>query len=462
MIELSVESMAASMGADLLRRGQGGIPSRAEIDSRKVTGEEIFFGLTGGSSDGGEHAAAALDAGAWGVVVEPDRAAALAGRDAFIFASEDPLLALQMLARAWRRKLGATVIGITGSVGKTSVKDITRALLPGVVHASAENFNTEIGLPLTVLEAPSGTETLVLEMAMRGEGQIAELAMIAEPDIGVITNVGPVHVELLGSIEGVARAKAELIAGLKADGTLIAPVRAGHLEPHLDGVSGLVRFGEGGDVAFAAEPAAGTRIEVAAVPPGRVSMVDTNHGQQEFAFPFTEAHNLTNALAAIAAGIAAGATPAELAARTGDIAFSRLRNEHIDLGEQGVLINDCYNANPVSMRAALEHLASFDRGNKVAVLGLMGELGPGETGFHQEIGELARELGIDRLIGVGEVAKGYRPDLEAADTTEAARLAIAELGPETVILIKGSRSAGLEEVSDLVVKSAENIEEGAS
>ncbi len=440
------------MGAEIVARGPGDFPVRAEIDSRKVAGGELFFGLTGGQSDGGEHAAGAIEAGAWGAVVSPGRAAGLADSGAFVFASEDPLLALQMLARAWRRELGATVIGITGSVGKTSVKDITRALLPGAVHASAENFNTEIGLPLTILEAPAGTEKLVLEMAMRGEGQIAELAMIAEPDIGVITNVGPVHVELLGSIEAVAKAKAELIGGLRADGTLIAPVDAGHLEPHLEGVPGLIRFGDGGDVAVSGEVA-----ELAAVPPGRVTMVDTHHGSQEFAFPFTESHNVTNALAAIAAGLAAGATPAELAARTGGIAFSKLRGEHIDLGSRGLLINDCYNANPISMRAALEHLAGFQGRRKVAVLGLMAELGPDTDEFHRQIGELSRELGIDTLIGVGEVARGYAPDLQAADTAEAANLAAGLLGPETVVLIKGSRSAGLEEVTERLVKQAETM-----
>ena len=125
---------------------------------------------------------------------------------------------MQALARAWRRALGARVVGVTGSVGKTSVKDIARALLPGRVHANRENLNTEIGLPLTMLEAPDDTETLVLEMAMRGAGQIAELAAIAEPEVAVITNVGPVHVELLGSVEAIAAAKAEILDDLPAGG----------------------------------------------------------------------------------------------------------------------------------------------------------------------------------------------------------------------------------------------------
>lgn len=443
MIELTVEQMAAAMGAEITARGPGGVPSRAEIDSRLIRGGELFFGLTGGIGDGGEHAAGALGTGAWGAVVTPERAGSLPGDEAFVFTSENPLLALQMLARAWRRELGATVIGITGSVGKTSVKDITRALLPGAVHASDENFNTEIGLPLTMLEAPAGTETLVLEMAMRGPGQIAELAMIAEPDIGVITNVGPVHVELLGSIEAVAEAKAELISGLKDGGTVVVPFEAGPLEPLLEGVRGLIRFGGEGEVRV---------VEQEALAGATKARIETLQGSQAFEFPFAEPHNLLNAQAAIATGIAAGFTPAELAARTGGIAFSRFRNEHIDLGARGLIINDCYNANPISMRAALEYLARIDRTRKLAVLGLMAELGADEVRFHEEIGRLARELGIE-VISVGDLARSYDPDLKAGDPDEAARYVIERLGPEVAVLIKGSRAAGLERVTELVTGS---------
>ena len=450
MIELTTEQMAAAMGAEVVARGPGGVPDRAEIDSRKIGGGELFFGLTGGQSDGGEHAAGALAAGAWGAVVLPERAASLAGGDPqsqqhFIFASRDPLLSLQMLARAWRRELGATVIGITGSVGKTSVKDITRALLPGKVHASAENFNTEIGLPLTILESPAETETLVLEMAMRGEGQIAELARIAEPDIGVITNVGPVHVELLGSIEAVAAAKAELIVNMKPEGVMIVPYEAGYLDPHLDGVPGLVRFGGEGDVRV---------IELAVENGFTRARIETLQGSQAFEFPFAEPHNLTNSLAAIGAGVAAGFSPAELAVRADAIAFSRFRNEHIDLGERGLIINDCYNANPVSMRAALEYLALVDRPRKLAVLGLMAELGPEEVRFHEEIGEIARDLEVE-IIGVGDLARSYDPDLKAGNPEEAARLVEERLGPDLAVLVKGSRAAGLERVTELVAAGSD-------
>lgn len=439
MIELPAERMAAAMGADIVSRGPGGFPDHAAIDSRQIKGGELFFGLIGANDDGGRFAAKALADGAWGVVVGPGWKDDLSESDGWVFVAEDPLFSLQMLARAWRRELDATVIGITGSVGKTSVKDITRSLLPGRVHASQENFNTEIGLPLTILAAPAGTETLVLEMAMRGAGQIHELTEIAEPDIGVITNVGPVHVELLGSIEAVAAAKAELIRGIAPGGTLVVPVDAGHLEPHLGELPGLVRFGSGGDIAA---------IEVEAVDGGSKVTVATSGGTEQFEFPFTENHNVTNALAAIAAGLAGGATLSELSVRTGSITFSALRGEHIEL-ESGVLVvNDCYNANPLSMRAALEYLGGLeDRSRKIAVLGLMAELGPDQDQFHREIGEFARDAGVDLLIAVGPVADGYGPDHSVESPEAAAELLLSLMAPGDAVLVKGSRSAGLEAVA---------------
>ncbi len=448
--------MAAVMGAELVARGEGGYPLRAAIDSRTAGTDELFFGLRGGSGDGGQFAGDALEAGGWGAVVTPEFAERVAGSGRFVFAAPDPLRALQALARAWRRELGARVIGITGSVGKTSVKDIARALLPGRVHASAENFNTEIGLPLTVLAAPAGTEILVLEMAMRGAGQIAELAEIAEPDVAVITNVGPVHVELLGSIEAVAAAKAELISGVRDGGAVIVPAEAGALEPHLKGVRGLVRFGPGGDVELAGDRPLPDDPDNGRV--GTEATISTPEGEQKFDFPFSERHNLTNALAAVAAGLAVGARPAGMALRSAGVSFSKLRGERIILGrdgsDRGLLLNDCYNANPISMRAALEHLAAgHGRGRRVAVLGLMAELGPESERFHEEIGQYARELGIGTMIGVGEVAGAYGPDREVADTGAAAEAVRPLLGPDTVVLIKGSRAAGLEAVAEALIET---------
>ncbi|HVQ60252.1 MAG TPA: Mur ligase family protein, partial [Solirubrobacterales bacterium] len=172
-MNLTAEQIAVALEAEIVAEGRPGSPRRATIDSAASGPGDLFFGLRGESRDGGEFGSAAIAAGAWGVVASRTHAVALDG--AWVFATPDPLAALQGLARAWRRALGARVVGVTGSVGKTSVKDIARALLPGRVHANRENLNTEIGLPLTVLEAPDDAETLVLEMAMRGSGQIAEL-----------------------------------------------------------------------------------------------------------------------------------------------------------------------------------------------------------------------------------------------------------------------------------------------
>jgi len=453
-VKLTPEQIAAAMRAEILCRGDGGTAVRAAIDSRQARSGDLFFGLRGERADGGEFAAAALKAGAWGVVAEPNTARSLlvgpgatkserATPDAWVFAVADPLAALQDLARAWRRELGAPVVGVTGSVGKTSVKDIARALLPGHVHANQENLNTEIGLPLTLLEAPADTDLLVLEMAMRGPGQIAELAAIAEPRVAVITNVGPVHVELLGSVEAIATAKAEILAALPADGTAVVPAEAGELEPHLEAAPRLLRFGPGGDV-----EAIEQRVEEGVTE----AMIVTPAGQARFHFPFTERHNLANALAAIGAGVALGAPLEEMADRAANIGFSRFRGERLELGDGIVLVNDCYNANPVSMRAALDHLASLEGSRRIAVLGEMAELGPGAPAYHREIGGHARAEGIDMLVGVGEPAREYDPDELVGDPAEAAELLAAQLAPGDTILVKGSRSAGLETVAETLAE----------
>jgi UDP-N-acetylmuramoyl-tripeptide--D-alanyl-D-alanine ligase len=435
-LNLTAEQIAEACGAEIVARGEPGSPVRATIGSGETGPGDLFFGLPGERVDGGEFAGAAIDAGAWGVVVAPDHAGALSG--AWVFAAPDPLAALQALARTWRRALGARVVGVTGSVGKTSVKDIARALLPGRVHANRENLNTEIGLPLTVLEAPGDAETLVLEMAMRGAGQIAELAEIAEPEVAVITNVGPVHVELLGSVAAIAAAKAEVLTALPRNGTAVVPVAAGELEPHLAQAPSLLRFGAGGDVYAARSRVLDGLTE---------ALVETPDGSQLFHFPFAEAHNLENALAAVAVGVALGAPLAGMADRAANIGFSRFRGERLELGDGIVLVNDCYNANPVSMRAALSHLATLGEGRRIAVLGEMAELGPGADGYHREIGASARAEGVDLLVGVGEAARGYEPDELVGDPEEAAELLAAQIEPGDTILVKGSRSAGLEAVA---------------
>jgi len=364
-----------------------------------------------------------------------------------VLASGDPLRSMQALARAWRRQLDCRVVGITGSTGKTSVKDITRSILPLRVHASPENFNTEIGLPLTILSAPPETEVLVLEMAMRGLGQIAELCEIAEPDVAAITNVGPVHLELLGTLEAIAEAKAEILAGLGPDGAAVVPVDAEALEPHLHDSLQTITFGSGGDV---------SAHDVRVAGEGQTALVRTPAGEARFKLPFAEAHNLTNALCAVGIGVALQCDPGEMAGRVAGVEFSRLRGELVGLAGGIVIVNDCYNANPISMRAALEHLAlgvpgSTPEGRRVAVLGDMKELGPDAASYHREVGALARNLGIDPLIGVGPLAHEYAPDAWAPDAEEAIPLVEAELRAGDSLLVKGSRSVGLERLTEALV-----------
>jgi UDP-N-acetylmuramoyl-tripeptide--D-alanyl-D-alanine ligase len=444
MIELSPERIAEGAGAEIAATGAGGRPERAVIDSREAGEGDLFFALQGERADGGEFAAQALDAGAWGVVVDHARARLLTGdgesRSGWVLAAEDPLAALQALATAWRRELACRVVGITGSVGKTSVKDICRAMLPMRVHASRENYNTEIGLPLAILEAPPETEALVLEMAMRGRGQIAELCRIAEPDVGAITNIGPVHLELLGTMEAIAEAKAEILMGLSDRGRAVIPADEEALEPHLHEQLVTITFGPGGDVFCESQSGDGRSID---------AVVGTPDGEERFQFPFGEAHNLQNALAAIAIGTALDVPPGEMSQRTPRITFSRLRGELLELAGGILVVNDCYNANPISMRAALEHLASLDAaGRRVAVLGEMLELGEDAESYHREIGAHARQLGVEPILGVGELARDYAPDAWAPDAESAIPLAEAMVEPGDAVLVKGSRAVGLELVTD--------------
>jgi len=445
VIDLPPERLADAAGLEILKEGPGGRPERAIVDSRDVRAGDLFFGLTGARADGGEFAPGALGDGAWGVVALPQhaRAAAREDRFAWVFSSADPLASLQALAREWRRELEPRVVGITGSTGKTSVKDIARTLLPFRTHASPENYNTEIGLPLAILGAPPDTEVLVLEMAMRGVGQIAELCEIAEPDLGVITNVGPVHLELLGTLEAIAEAKAEILGGIGPDGQAIVPVDAEALEPHLGRSVSVLTFGPGGHVHAIDTQISGRSAEV---------LVGTPQGDQRFVLPFSESYNISNALAAIGVGVALGADLAAMARRAADITFSRLRGEHHELAGGVTLVNDSYNANPISMHAALESLAEMPAGGRrLAVLGGMAELGPDAATYHREIGAHARGLGIGPIIGVGELARDYAPDEWAPDPSAAVEIADGLLSDGDVVLVKGSRSVGLEHFTDELI-----------
>jgi UDP-N-acetylmuramoyl-tripeptide--D-alanyl-D-alanine ligase len=450
-------------------------PLRVSIDSRAVVPGDLFVGLRGNRSDGGEYAAQALQAGAWGVLVAPEHALAVAamaeaagvgiGYHGVVLADPSPLAGLQSLARSWLSELrsssGARVVAITGSTGKTSTKDILAALLAPHLRtvASPANFNTEIGLPLAILAAPADTEALVLEMAMRGPGQIAELTAIAEPEVGVIVNVGPVHLELLGSLEAIASAKAELIAGLAPGATAIVPADEPLLGEHLRDDVPTITFGPGGDVQLADHHPDGrvwildgTSANMADISPARdrdrAKTLPADTARIVLRPSFSQTHNLRNLLAAVAAARALGVTPGgEVTVR-----FSALRGERIRLSEDIVLIDDCYNANPTSMRSAIDDLAATAPGRRVAVLGDMLELGAEEQRFHREIGAHAAARGVDVLVTVGPLAAEMAPAFAAAqahsvtDAPAAAELLRRLLAPGDTVLVKGSRGVGLERV----------------
>src|SRR5581483_4638150 len=344
---------------------------------------------------------------------------------------EDALAALAALAGAVRARSRARVVGITGSTGKTSTKDILAAICAPVRRTVANegNLNNEIGVPLTLCRLEPDTDICILELAMRGPGQIAELCAFAKPDVGVITNVGPAHVGLLGSLEAIVRAKAELVEALRPGATAIVPAGFPVERDDLE----VVRLGE---------------------PVARVEHERTLLRFQgtEIAFDFTARHQARNALAALHAAAALGVAPPASV----EVTFSPWRGEEVPLPGGGLLVNDAYNANPVSMRAALEHLVERAAGRRtVAVLGDMAELGAEGPRYHREIAEAIRRLGIDVVFAVGPLSEAYvdppvagrtwwSPELDPNALIERLR---GELRPGDAVLVKGSRAAGLEAVA---------------
>jgi UDP-N-acetylmuramoyl-tripeptide--D-alanyl-D-alanine ligase len=448
MIDWDAARVARAAGASVAAgpppgNGSAG-PSRACVDTRELRPGELFVGLKGERSDGGGHAPQALRAGAWGVLVAREHApaavAAASATGGAVLAHDHPLTGLQALARAWRVELGerdAKVVAITGSTGKTSTKDILAALLGGRMRTAATpaNLNTEIGLPLALLAAPGDAQAVVLELAMRGAGQIAQLTEIAQPDVGVIVNIGPAHLELLGSLEAIAAAKAELIAGIARGATVVVPAEETLLEAHLREDVRTITFGQGGEVSLLEQRPDGSVLIAAAEE--RIVLRPSFH----------QAHNLRNLLAAVAGARALGHTPQGAL----EVSFTAMRGQRFALAGGAVLIDDCYNANPMSMRAAIDDLTTTATGRRVAVLGEMLELGPDAPRLHREIGEHAAASGVELLIAVGplaaETASAFAGESHTVpDAPAAAELAAVVLRPGDTMLVKGSRGVGLERV----------------
>jgi UDP-N-acetylmuramoyl-tripeptide--D-alanyl-D-alanine ligase len=386
-----------------------------KIDSRRIEPGDLFVAVRGGV----DHVEEARARGAAATLVPDDEFAAMAA-----------------LGRAIRERSRAEVVGITGSTGKTSTKDILAALVrPHRRTIAAEaSFNAELGVPLTLARLEPDTEVLIAELAMRGFGQIASLCEIARPTLGVITTIGPVHLEFVESVEGVARAKAELLEALPRGAKAVFPAAAKELAPHVRADLDVIRVGDD------------ARLE--SFEHGRAEL-DLGGTRVTVATPFRAAHQAENTLTAAAAYWALGLPLDRIGDGAGAIELSRLRGEELPLEGGGVLINDCWNANPASMAAALRDLSARNGGRRIAVLGGMAELGSDGPRYHREIGELTGEL--DAVVGVGELARDYDPTHWVPDADAAAALLRDLLEPGDVVLVKGSRSVGLERVAQNLV-----------
>jgi UDP-N-acetylmuramoyl-tripeptide--D-alanyl-D-alanine ligase len=362
-------------------------------------------------------------------------------RGAIALVPDDQHAALAALAGLVRSRSSAQVVAVVGSTGKTSTKDILHALAAAHVPtiASERSLNNEIGLPLTLLRVEPDTAVVVAEMGMRGLGQIADLCAIARPTVALVTSIGPEHLELLGSVEQVAAANAEAIAALPPGGTAVVPAGARELEPYLERDDIEVRRFGSDDVELV--NGHGT-FHVG----GRVV---------ELELPFTQRHHTLNTLAALHAYASLGLPLERAGEGVPDISFSPWRGEELPLMGGGFVINDAYNANPDSMRAALEHLAErAGERRKVAILGEMAELGERSSAYHIEIGVLARELGVD-VVGVGDAARAYDPVAWAPDAEHAAEAARTVIEAGDAVLVKASRAVGLEGIAGEIANFAE-------
>jgi UDP-N-acetylmuramoyl-tripeptide--D-alanyl-D-alanine ligase len=405
VIALPVEEIRELAPGELVGEGQ---VTGMQIDSRRVRPGDLFVAV----GRGAEFLHHARAAGA---------AATLVPKDAFS--------ALAAVAGAVRDRSSARIVGITGSTGKTSTKDILAALCAPVARtvANEASYNAEVGVPLTLCRLEPETEVCIVEMGMRGFGQIAELCAFARPNLGVITAIGPVHLERVGSVDGVARSKAELLDALPPGAPAIVP-ESPELEPYLRETLDVHRVGpveaefdeEGVHVAFE-----GRRI----------------------LFSLHARHQAQNALTALHAYRALALPLDRLAEGAAQVELSRWRGEELPLPGGGFVLNDAWNANPTSMSAALRHLVERGAGRRrLAVLGGMAELGNHSERYHRELSDLARELEVE-VLAVGQIARAYG----AADWAPDADAALARLRelvrPGDAVLVKASRAVALEGIA---------------
>jgi UDP-N-acetylmuramoyl-tripeptide--D-alanyl-D-alanine ligase len=451
MIPMTLGEIAAVTGGRLVNADPAtAVTGGVEYDSRKIGPGGLFVAFEGENADGHDFAATATAAGAAGVLGSRDT-----GEPGVVAA--DPLDALARLARVVADRLpDLTIVGITGSSGKTTTKDYIGQLLSrlGPTVAPPGSLNNELGHPYTVLKATPETRFLVLEMGARGVGHIKHLAEVAPPHVGVVLNVGDAHIGEFGSVEQIAVAKGELVEAVPLDGVAVLnaddPLVTGMAERA--GGARVLLFGESADAEVRAtdvtlddrgRPSFTLRIAAAGTEPGPARAVRLG---------VTGRHQVSNALAAAAVGMWCGMEFDDVAAALAGIGIASTRRMDVFDRPDGVtVIDDSYNANPSSTAAALRALAAIGAGRRTtAVLGYMAELGEHEVPGHTEVGRLAAELGVDRIIAVAENARpvldgaaevtGWTGEaVRAADQAEAIEALRAALQPGDVVLVKGSR-----------------------
>ncbi|MGH9499578.1 MAG: UDP-N-acetylmuramoyl-tripeptide--D-alanyl-D-alanine ligase [Terriglobales bacterium] len=417
------------------------------IDSRTIQMGELFFAVKGERMDGHDFVAQALAKGAAAAVVRKDRLArypVITG----LLAVDDTLAALQTLGTAVRRLWAKPLVGVTGSTGKTTTKDAIAHVLSQRfrVLKSQGNFNNHFGLPLMLLKLEPEHDIAVIEMGMSRAGEITALAKMAQPGIGVVTNVAPVHLEFFDSVADIARAKYELIASLPAGGTSV-------LNADDEYVSQFGRDFNGKVVLYGMGPTADVRAENVEFRGGSGSVFDVVVGSchERTTLPLVGKHNIHNALAAVAVGLERGLTPSEAASALATLVPADKRGEVVQLGNITV-INDCYNSNPKALDAMVDTLAAMPARRRIVIAGEMLELGPAGEEMHRQSGQhMAREK-IDRLVGVRGLAKamveaaragGIRSEF-VTTPEEAGEWLLREAHDGDVVLLKASRGVKLE------------------
>lgn len=440
----------------------------AAADSRSVTAGRLFFALPGERVDGFDFCGQAAQAGAAAMVVAAERGMPRGCENVPIIAVPDPRRALGDLARAVRARFSGRVVGVTGSNGKTTTKELIAAALAsaGKVLRTQGNFNTDVGLPLTVLDSREDEDFWVLEMAMRARGEIAYLADIGKPQVGVVTNVAGAHLERLGSIDEVARAKGEIFHGLAEGGFAIFPADDTRLEreaSHLPEARKL-RFGFAGQ--------ANARVRILEFIPsgvdGSVVRLAVGNTPIVLRLPLAGEHNARNAVAALAVVAALGLPLPPAAAALAKTELPAHRSRLLSIGGRHVM-DDCYNANPTSMLAALKTVASSaGRGaHAFAILGDMLELGPESAQAHEALGVEAVKLDFAGLVAIGELAAHLANGARGAGLRrnralctfdpELAAATIAEWSkPGDWVLVKASRGMRLERAIEALRKKFES------